>query len=166
MSWVGQTHSRIRCRDKCVETHEWFLHTWATCLKLSFRFPALVCVWCSVVQSCLTLCDPMNRSLPDSFVHGIFQANILEWVAMPSSSRSSWPRDAIPVSCTGRQSLYHWTKREAWCEEDHTVKETPFFQGEKGWNSRWCFQEWRSSVREPRVVLSNFFSQERRKNAP
>jgi len=89
-------------------------------------------IWsCLVANSCLTLCDPMNRSLPDSFVHGIFQANILEWVAMPSSSGSSWPRDAILVSCTGRQSLYPWTKREAWCEKDHTVKETPYFQGEK-----------------------------------
>ena len=35
-----------------------------------------------VIQSCLTLCDSMGCSLPDSSVHGIFQARILEWVAV------------------------------------------------------------------------------------
>ena len=35
-----------------------------------------------VTQSCLTLCDPMDHSLPDFSVHGILQARILEWVAM------------------------------------------------------------------------------------
>ena len=40
---------------------------------------------CSVAQSCLTLCNPMDYSLPDSFVHGTSQARILEWVAISSS---------------------------------------------------------------------------------
>ena len=40
---------------------------------------------CSVAQSCLTLCDPMDCSLPGSSVHGISQARILEWVAISSS---------------------------------------------------------------------------------
>ena len=39
-----------------------------------------------ITQSCLTLCDPMDCSLPGSFVNGIFQARILEWVATSSSS--------------------------------------------------------------------------------
>ena len=38
-----------------------------------------------VAQSCLTLCDPMDCSLAGFSVHGILQATILEWVAMPSS---------------------------------------------------------------------------------
>jgi len=38
-----------------------------------------------VAQSCLTLCDPMDGSLPGSSVHRIIQARILEWVAMPFS---------------------------------------------------------------------------------
>ena len=38
--------------------------------------------WSEVAQSCLTLCDPINWSLPGSSVHGIFQARVLEWVAM------------------------------------------------------------------------------------
>ena len=37
-----------------------------------------------VAQSCLTVCDPMDCSLPGSSVLGIFQARILEWVAIPS----------------------------------------------------------------------------------
>ena len=46
-----------------------------------------------VAQSCLTLCDPMDCSPPGSSVHGIFQARILEWVAIPFSGGSSGPRD-------------------------------------------------------------------------
>ena len=46
-----------------------------------------------VVQSCPTLCDPMGYT-----VHGILQARILEWVALPFSSGSSQPRDQIQVS--------------------------------------------------------------------
>ena len=42
-----------------------------------------------VSQSCLTLCDPMDCSLPDSSVHGILQARILQWVAIPFSRESS-----------------------------------------------------------------------------
>ena len=54
---------------------------------------------CSVAQSCPTLCDPMDHSLPGSSVHGIPQARILEWVAISSSRGSSWPRDRTQVSC-------------------------------------------------------------------
>ena len=39
-----------------------------------------------VAQSCPTLCDPMDCSLPDSSVHGIFQATVLEWIAISFSS--------------------------------------------------------------------------------
>ena len=46
-----------------------------------------------VAQSCLTLCDPMDCSLPGSSIRGIFQARILEWVAVSFSRRSSRPRD-------------------------------------------------------------------------
>ena len=50
------------------------------------------------IQSCLTLCDPMDCSPPGSFVHRILQARILEWVAMPFSRGSSRPRDRTQVS--------------------------------------------------------------------
>ena len=49
-------------------------------------------------QLCLTLCDPMDCSLPGSSVHGIFQARILEWVAIAFSRGSSQPRAQTQVS--------------------------------------------------------------------
>ena len=51
------------------------------------------------LQWCLTLCDPMDCSLPGSSVHGILQARILEWVAMPLSRVSFQPRGRTRVSC-------------------------------------------------------------------
>ena len=51
-----------------------------------------------VAKSCLTLCDPVNCSLPDSSVHGIFQARILEWVAISFSRGSSPLKDRTWVS--------------------------------------------------------------------
>ena len=54
---------------------------------------------CEITQLCLTLCDPMDCSLPDSSVHGIFQARILEWGAISFSRESSWPRVWTRVSC-------------------------------------------------------------------
>ena len=66
---------------------------------------------CMYVCLVLTLCDPMDCSLPGSSVHGIFQARILEWVAIFSSRGSSQPKDQTRPSCsscTGRQILYQW----------------------------------------------------------
>ena len=51
-----------------------------------------------VTQSCPTLCNPMDCSLPGFSVHGIFQARILEWVAISFSRRSFQPRDWTQVS--------------------------------------------------------------------
>ena len=51
-----------------------------------------------VAQSCPTLCDPMDCSLPGSSVHGIFQAIVLEWIAISFSRGSSQPRDRTRVS--------------------------------------------------------------------
>ena len=51
-----------------------------------------------VAQLCLTLCDPMDYSPPGSSVHGILQARILEWVAIPFSKESSQPQDQTWVS--------------------------------------------------------------------
>ena len=54
---------------------------------------------CPVAQSCPTLCNPMDCSPLGASVHGILQARILEWVAMPSSRGSSRPRDGPRNSC-------------------------------------------------------------------
>ena len=53
-----------------------------------------------VIQSHPTLCEPVDCSLPGSSDHGIFQARILKWVAMPTSRGSSRPRDQTRVSCS------------------------------------------------------------------
>ena len=66
-----------------------------------------------VTQSCPTLSDPMDCSLPGSSFHGIFQARVLEWVATAFSRGSSRPRDWTHISCIGRWVLYHWATREA-----------------------------------------------------
>ena len=55
-----------------------------TCTYINVWDPIYVCM-CSVVQSCLTLCDPIGCSPPGYSVHGIFQARILKWVAISSS---------------------------------------------------------------------------------
>ena len=65
---------------------------------------------CSVTGSHLTLCDPMDCSLPSSSVYGIFQARIREYVAISYSRGSSQPKDwtcISCVSCIGRWILYH-----------------------------------------------------------
>ena len=69
-----------------------------------------MCVHAKLLQSCLTLCDPIDHSPPGSCVQGVLQARILEWVACPP------PRDlfhpgikcvSFYISCIGRQVLYH-----------------------------------------------------------
>ena len=52
-----------------------------------------VCVHAKSFQSCLTVCDPMDCSLPGSSVNGILQERTLDWVAVPSPRGSSRPRD-------------------------------------------------------------------------
>ena len=66
-----------------------------------------------VAQSCPTLCDPMDCSQPDSSVHGILPARILEWVAISSSRGSSRPRNQTHSSCISMSILYHWAASEA-----------------------------------------------------
>ena len=70
--------------------------------------------WVSeVAQSCLTLCDHMDCSLPGSSVHGIFHARILEWVAISFSRVSSGHRDRTWVSRTAGRCFNLWATREA-----------------------------------------------------
>ena len=57
------------------------------------------CVHSQSLQSCPTLCNPMDCRLPGSSVHWILQESIPEWVVMPSFRGSSWPRDGTCISC-------------------------------------------------------------------
>ena len=65
-----------------------------------------------IAQSCPTLCDPRDCGLPSSSVHGIFQAIVLELIAISFSSGSSWPRDRTQVSCIVDRRFTVWATRE------------------------------------------------------
>ena len=75
----------------CSEIRKWFAY---------FLLNTLCTVLCLVIQSCLALCDPLDYSPPVSCFHGIFQARILEWVAISFSRESSNPgiKSMSPVS--------------------------------------------------------------------
>ena len=69
-----------------------------------------------VAQSCPTLCDPRDCSPPGTSAQGIFQAIILEWVAVSFFRGSSWPRDWTHISyisCIGGRILYQWATCKA-----------------------------------------------------
>ena len=68
--------------------------------------------WSEVAQSCLTLCDPMGCSLPGSSVHGIFQAIVLEWIAISFSRGSSQPRVRTQVSRIVDTRFTVWATRK------------------------------------------------------
>ena len=82
-----------------------------------------VCVF--LAQSSLTLCDPMDCSSLGSFVHGILQARILEWVAIPFSRGSSQPRDWTRVSCIVDRHFTVWATNQFY-------KFKPYFLGFPG----------------------------------
>ena len=67
--------------------------------------------WNEVSQSCPTLCDPMDCSLPGS-IHEIFQARILEWVSISFSRGSSQPRDQTQLSHIAGRFFTNWATRE------------------------------------------------------
>ena len=82
---------------------DWFGNISIRSIKADFeysdlRFPT-VNLGMLVAQLCPTFCDPMDCSPLGSFVHGILQARILEWVAISFSRGSSQPRDQTWVSC-------------------------------------------------------------------
>ena len=78
--------------EKGKATHFSIL-AWRISWNVCIVFIHSMCVRPESLQSCPTACDPMDCSPPGSSVHGILQARILEWVAMPSSRGSSRPRD-------------------------------------------------------------------------
>ena len=113
-----------------------------------------VCVRAKWLQSCLTLCDPMNCSPSGSSVHGILQARILEWVAVPFSRGSSRPVDRTWASCIVRQILYSLShqgsppppdnaitksfkwRQESQCQREKDKPDFPGFEGGRGHKPR------------------------------
>ena len=92
---IARTWKQPRCpsADEC-RRKLWYIYTmeyYSAIKKNSFE---------SVVQSCLTLWDPMDCSLPGSSIYGIFEARVLEWVAISFSRGSYQSRDWTQVSCS------------------------------------------------------------------
>ena len=86
-----------------------YIH-WYICIYIYICTYAVLCL---VALLCPTLCDPLDCSPPGSSVHGILQARILEWIAMPSSRGFSQPRDLTCVSCIAGGFFTSWPAREA-----------------------------------------------------
>ena len=102
--WAGRSQSIAHKRPWWIQTI-WFLHD--SRRALFFKVDTAVILYTvRVAQSCLTLCDCMDRSPPGSSVHSILQARILEWVTMPFSRGSSRPRDLTRVSCIAGEFFY------------------------------------------------------------
>ena len=96
-----KSHLNSRCTRsrhllRCSSLSRWW-YTVICCTTIcTFVTSLCVCIL-SPIQSCLTLCDPMDCIPPGPSVHGILQARIVEWAAMPSSRGST--RDWTHVSC-------------------------------------------------------------------
>ena len=96
-----------------------------------------------VAQSHLTLCDPMDCRLPGSSIHGIFQAIILELVAMSFSRGSSWLRDWTQVACIIDRHFTIWATREVQvqtCPLFHVSLDFLLLQSNSlWWKGHFCF---------------------------
>ena len=106
-----------------AEFYRWIVHWWTLSCCEKFSFSVQLPNYgnlddaCSHVLSHLVVSESLwpHRLQPAQvpLVHGIFQARILEWVAISSSRGSSCPRDQACVSCVGRQTFHHWATWEA-----------------------------------------------------
>ena len=104
----------------------------------------------------------MDCSLPSSSVLGIFQARIVEWVAVSYARGSSRPRDRTRVSCLSRQIIYHWAtlvnrvlEIQLLCEQflmmEVALWKLPFMFSFQLWFVKWCWV----SVQFSHSVLSD-----------
>ena len=97
--------------DKCLSNWWHFQSKGEKARKINLNVFIKEKVRTKSLQSNPTLCESMNYSPPGSSVHGIFQARILEWVAVPSWTDLPDPGNypSSHVSCTGKQVLYVWS---------------------------------------------------------
>ena len=106
-----------------------------------------------LLQSCLTLCIPMDCSPPCSSVHAVFLAGTLEWVAISSSSGSSWfkAQTHIGLLCLlhCRGILYHWATRKT--HTSHRRRDFPLKAG--SYTAKWPFAE--KMNQQARLLIRN-----------
>ena len=92
-----------------------------------------------VAQLCLTLCDPMDCSLPGSSVHGVFQARVQKWVAISFCRGSSQPRDWTRIYPHYRQMLYHLSHQGRYEGSNTSLIMAPWTSGGPALMRAWCF---------------------------
>ena len=96
-----------------------FFHGWGEEARGLNRVWVLEVKWSEVAQLCPTLCDPMGCSLSGPSVHGIFQARVLEWIAISFSRGPSWSRNRNQVSRIAGRRFTIWATREVtWVLEE------------------------------------------------
>ena len=103
------------CINNTTEKRGYMVLTWPLSQDVT-HLTGCVCVCvCLCTQSCPSLCSPVDCNSPGS-VHGIFQARILEQVAVSYPRGPSPPRDQTCIACIfciSKWILYHWATREA-----------------------------------------------------
>ena len=93
--------------------NDWIFKRNYLAVELKTEFLILFAAAAKSLQSCPTLCDPIDGSPPGSPVPGILQARIMEWFAMPSSRGPSQPRNKTQVSQVAGGFFTFWATREA-----------------------------------------------------
>ena len=104
-AWLATVHGAQRVRQDWVTELNWTDRLSRWCWNKV--------KWSLVAQSCQTLCDPMDCSPPGFSIQGIFQAKVMEWVAISFSRGSSWPRDQTWVSHIVGRCFTVWAKESA-----------------------------------------------------
>ena len=94
-----------------------------------------------VTQSCLTLCDPKDCSLPGSSVHGIFQARVLEWGAIAFSMRFMSPSCISSLSSWFCKETVKW-KSTSRLEDNWSIPEKSLVKSNLLSILRWNWKEW------------------------
>ena len=117
-AWNAAVHGVVKSRTRQWLNNTGRLKTLSLFLCAGLFFMYYLCekyykLIIYIAQSCLTLCNPRDGSLPDSVIHGIFQARILEWAAISFSRGSSQPRDRTRISCIADRRFTVWATREA-----------------------------------------------------
>ena len=110
-----------------------------------------------VAQSCPTLCNPMDCSLLGSSIHRIFQARVLEWVAISFCRGSSWPRDQARVFCIVGRCFPAGAPREVLMHMSHpqTIP-SPLQAVDFHETSPWCPKGWGLPVSQQRQGLKTW----------
>ena len=114
--------------------------------------------WSEFAQSCPTLCNPMDCSLSGSSVHGIFQARVLEWIAIFFSRGSPWPRNRTRVSCIAGRRFTVGAIREAQLKSLLAVFINPLHgRYYKSCKQFFMMSQWILQVRHSRIIHVNTY---------